>query len=138
MKQWMEKISRQMENWMRGRYGADELGQFLSVLSWILLILIFVFRNVITMLLFVAVMIYSSFRICSKNISKRQAENRRYLSLSAKPKSFLNLQKNRWTDRKTHKYFKCKQCGKILRVPKGKGKIKIHCRQCGTTFQKKT
>lgn len=37
-----------------------------------------------------------------------------------------------------HKYFRCPNCGQMLRVPKGKGKISISCRNCGTTFQKKT
>jgi len=36
-----------------------------------------------------------------------------------------------------HKYYHCPQCSKMLRVPKGKGKIEIRC-TCGRTFVRKT
>jgi len=32
---------------------------------------------------------------------------------------------------KDHKYFTCKACGTICRVPVGKGKIIITCPKCG-------
>ena len=34
--------------------------------------------------------------------------------------------------------FRCPGCGTLLRVPKGKGKIKIVCRKCGNSFIKHT
>ena len=36
-----------------------------------------------------------------------------------------------------HKYYHCPQCSKMLRVPRGKGKIEIRC-TCGRTFVRKT
>ena len=39
---------------------------------------------------------------------------------------------------KDHRYFKCPNCGQQLRVPKGKGKLNITCRNCGVSFEKNT
>ena len=33
---------------------------------------------------------------------------------------------------------KVQACSQMLRVPRGKGKISITCRNCGTVFQEKT
>ncbi len=41
-------------------------------------------------------------------------------------------------DLKTHAYFKCPKCSTELRVPKGKGKIRITCPKCGEQFVEKT
>ena len=38
---------------------------------------------------------------------------------------------------KDHVYFKCPTCSQVLRVPRGKGKISITCRNCGTVFRRK-
>ena len=40
--------------------------------------------------------------------------------------------------RRQYKYFKCKECGQQLRVPRKKGKIEITCPKCRHTFIKKT
>ena len=31
---------------------------------------------------------------------------------------------------KEHRYFKCPNCGQMLSVPKGKGKIRVTCPKC--------
>ena len=38
----------------------------------------------------------------------------------------------------THRIYKCPNCKKPLRVPRGKGKILITCQHCGQKFEKKT
>lgn len=35
-------------------------------------------------------------------------------------------------------YFKCPKCKQEMRAPKGKGKIRVTCKNCGETFEKKT
>ena len=37
-----------------------------------------------------------------------------------------------------HRYFKCPNCGQQMRVPRGKGRITVHCRSCGATFEEKS
>ncbi len=79
-------------------------------------------------------MIYSMVRMFSKNIVKRQAENARYYAALNRAKRKWNYWKQRFRDRKSYHYFTCPSCKTKLRVPKGKGKIQITCKKCGTRF----
>ena len=81
---------------------------------------------------------YSLFRVLSKNYEARRKELNWYLRWSEKPKAELKLLGNKFRDRKTHKYFKCKECKTVLRVPKGRGKIEITCPKCRMKMIKKT
>lgn len=121
---------------MRGRHGQDELNQCLSILALILLPLSFVSR--IFGILALALLFWAQFRCCSKKLEKRERERQAYLRLAAKPKDLISLQKRRWADRKTHRYYKCTNCKTILRVPRGKGKIEITCPCCHTVNTHKT
>ncbi len=40
--------------------------------------------------------------------------------------------------KKTYAYYRCPKCSTELRVPKGRGKIKIRCPKCGEEFIKRT
>ena len=71
-----EKIQR----FMIGRYGADELAKAQSIAALILLFLSMFSRLGIFYWLAIALMIYSTWRMFSKNISKRYAENQKYLN----------------------------------------------------------
>ena len=75
--------------------------------------------------------IYSWFRMFSKDLDKRQKENQAFLTRQ-------NQRKLRWQQRKTHRFYRCPQCKTVLRVPKGKGKINIACKTCGNHFVKNT
>ena len=46
--------------------------------------------------------------------------------------------KQRWEQRKTHKFYRCKQCGVTIRIPKGQGQIEITCPKCGYKFVDRT
>ena len=69
-------------------------------------------------------------RTFSRNMSKRRAENRRFLNWWLPLKSRAAGAKARRAD-KEHRYFTCKNCKTICRVPAGKGKIEITCPKCG-------
>ncbi len=77
------------------------------------------------------------YRILSRNVAKRQAENAKFVQLFRPLRRRFVSVKTRIQDR-DHCYFKCPSCGQRMRVPRGKGKITIHCRNCGATFEKKT
>lgn len=123
---------------MYGRYGVDAFGKFLVVLGLILIILsgFTTFRP--APLLAWAVIIYAYFRIFSRNIYKRSAENQAFLKHTAKIRSFWRNQKNLMKQRKTHHIYKCPSCRQKIRVPKGKGKIEIRCPKCQNTFVKRS
>jgi len=74
------------------------------------------------------------FRMLSRNTYKRREENGKYLRWQYKVQSDLRLHKERWVQRREYKFFSCPSCKASLRVPRGRGKIKIVCRKCGTSF----
>ncbi len=76
------------------------------------------------------------FRCYSRNIAARAKELAKYQELMVKPKAWWRLTNKKWVNRKTTLYFKCKGCGSVLNVPKGKGKLRVTCPKCGTQVEK--
>ena len=129
-----------LAQFMAGRNGGDELARFVSLLTCILLLLS-VFIRVLSPVLWalcIAGLVYSYFRMFSRNIAKRREENARFLSMRTEFSAYFRGVKERRGQRKDYKFFRCPSCRTVLRVPKGKGKVKIICRKCGTSFVKKT
>ena len=135
-----QKLRAGLIRFMYGRNGIDQLG---VAVVWVCLILdiltIFLSRRFAllgTILYWVsmAAWVYALFRVFSKNLNKRRAENQRWLNWWWKVKSSRSSARARHAD-KDHKYFTCKSCGTICRVPAGKGKIIITCPKCGAQIQ---
>ena len=125
------------QKFMMGRYGNDKLNQFLMILAIVCLVLsLFGLRAFYVVAL--AIMVYAYVRMLSKNIQKRYAENQKYLQYEWKIKRFFQGKKKEFEQRKDYRIYKCPNCRQKLRVPRGKGKIAIRCRKCGTEFIKKT
>ena len=138
-------MKQKLIEFMRGRYGIDQLNNFLSWL-FLFLALIGVFSRqwIFTLLAFVVIGI-TYFRMFSRNFQKRYNENRiftnfmgPYYDFEEKVKNFFAKKKRRHQDKKTHRYFKCPNCKQELRVPKGKGKITITCPKCHHQFDRKS
>ena len=138
IKTWFRSMGSKMQSSMYGRYGQDELSVFLSFAALILVVIGLFTGSGIFSGLAIFSWIFLFIRTWSKNISKRQRELDAYLKIAGPIKNWFHLQKRKWTDRKTHRYYKCSQCKAPLRVPKGKGKIKIRCPKCGAELIKKT
>ncbi|MBQ6887030.1 MAG: hypothetical protein IJN54_05920 [Lachnospiraceae bacterium] len=122
---------------MYGRYGNDQFNKFLMALSLICLVFSF-FGADIFYLFAIMILIYSYFRMFSKNLYKRRRENTVYLQYQYKVKQFWNTQKRDFNQRKTHHIYKCPSCRQKIRIPKGKGKIEIRCPKCSSTFIKRS
>lgn len=119
---------------MAGRNGNDKLNAFLLVCVLILLVLSSLLKGA----LFLPALLllgFAYFRMLSKNVYRRQEENSRYLRAKQKVLSNLRLIGERWKQRKDYKFFVCPACRTTLRVPKGRGKIRIVCRKCGKSFE---
>lgn len=130
-------MKERIAKFMAGRYGNDQLGRALLILDVILLLLASIFSKALGGLftsLAVALLVFIYYRMLSKNIYKRQEENGKYLRLKYKVTARLSVVKERWVQRKEFKFFTCPSCRATLRVPRGRGKIKIVCRKCGTSF----
>ena len=134
----MNRFKDKMARFMYGRYGMDQLSRNLSLICLVLLIVtMFVRNNVIYMIALVGI-VYTYFRVFSRNISRRSEENEKYLKFHYKVVGKLNKIKFRITDSKTHRIFRCPSCSQKIRVPRGKGKISIKCPKCRIEFIKKT
>jgi len=124
------KLKYGLQRFMMGRNGGDTL-------SWVVLIASAVCSIAagiegfewLTALSFIG-LAYTIFRMYSRNVVKRRQENAKFVG-------FFKRSKTRLTDRE-HRYFKCPQCKQTVRVPKGKGTIKIRCPKCGNQFEKKS
>ena len=127
---------------MQGRYGVDQLSKALLVIGLISILLASFFRGSLVGTFFYYVgwflIIYCYFRMFSKNVSKRYAENQAYLAKSYKIRCFFAKQKDLFRQRKQYHIYKCPGCGQKIRIPRGKGKIEIRCPKCSTTFIKKS
>lgn len=123
---------------MMGRYGADQLNNTLMFTYIVLSILAVVFQSSICVILAYVLIMITLLRMFSKNHSKRCAENAKFLSLTAPIRGKIKSWFRRLMQSKTHKFYKCKSCGQMIRVPKGKGRICISCPKCRNEFIKKT
>lgn len=126
---------------MAGRNGNDQLNIFLLIVDLILMLLSSIFSKSIGGVLYpivIVLLVYVYFRMFSRNVYKRREENGKYMRLKYKAAAELRLFKERWIQRKYYKFFTCPSCRASLRVPRHRGKIKIVCRKCGTSFFGKT
>lgn len=138
MRKWIENCKWKIQRWMYGRYGQDELSVFLVILSIVIWMASHFSRIYGLGLAAWLVLVWATFRCYSRKTDRRRQENIKFLRITEKPRNWFGLRRNKWRDRKTHRYFKCKNCGAVLRVPKGRGKIEITCPKCRTTTIKKT
>lgn len=137
MRFWMERMKWKMQCFMQGRYGQDKLSRHLYVAALILIIVSVFLPYAFLSVLACLCVVWSLFRGLSKNIVKREKEAAAYEKLISKPSITIKRWKRQWSERKTHRFFRCK-CGTMLRVPKGKGKIDIICPKCKGHMTKHT
>ncbi len=122
-----EYLSEKIRKWMYGRYGVDNLSKTMMYTALAFLVVsIFIFRNFFY-IISVCLMVYSYYRVFSKNIQKRYNELMR----------FEKWKKNMKT-RKTHHIYKCPNCRQKIRIPRGKGNIEVTCPKCRTKFLKRS
>ena len=134
-------MRQRLARFMAGRNGADQLTRFVSIVALVLVILnLFIGKITHGVLWLVALvlLVYCYWRMFSKNVYKRREENARYMQKEIKVRRWFGVKKDMFRQRKTHKFFKCPSCHSVLRVPRGKGHIRVVCRKCGNAFETKT
>ena len=126
-----------LQRFMYGRYGVDPLNLTLMGAYVVLLVLSSFFMGRLLRLLSLICAFLAFYRMLSRQIDRRRAENARFMEIVRPVVRWYNVRKCRRQD-KDHCYFKCPNCGQQLRVPKGKGHIQVTCRSCGASFEKNT
>lgn len=125
---------------MYGRNGVDKLNVFFAVVLLILgVVSIFVHdtARLVIQVLEAVVFILFLFRFLSKDISRRQKENERFVKLTSSVEKYCRRKYRQLTD-KNYKYFKCPKCSATLRVPRHRGNVTVTCPVCRNKFDKKT
>jgi len=136
----LQRLRESFARFMYGRYGVDHFGRFLIYASLILMIVnLFVDWSVLYWLALI-MLVYSYFRMFSKNTNKRYHENVKYLEIKNRVVGRFRGTAfgNSKSQDPTKKIFKCPGCRQKVRVPKGKGTILITCPKCKRQFQKRT
>ncbi len=123
---------------MYGRYGVDALSKCMLVIYIALaVVMLFVRASVVYYILQACSLILCFlifFRMFSRNIGRRTAENDKYRKLTKGLRETMLLQRNKWNYRKTHIYRKCPHCGVQIKLRRIKGDHKCACPKCGDVF----
>lgn len=138
----------------QGRYGNDHFNRALGIAAMALvLISIFLPRMGIARMavsgISTVLIVWMIVRMFSRDFSARASENAKFLAwwtpLENKLRAFFNGSRARtaghnptFAERRKYKYFICKQCAQRLRVPRGKGKLRVTCTRCGYKFEIKS
>ena len=128
------KFTDKVIRFMYGRNGNDKLNRALFWVYFILLLANIIFKSTVLWVLELLLVVLYMFRFLSRNIYRRQKENRAFLKIWNKISGYFKLQRNKIRDRKTHVYRKCSHCHATLRLPKKKGKHTVRCPKCNQTF----
>lgn len=135
MRNFFYRISSAAARFMYGRYGSDQLNMALLaayLLVWLVQLPLGRFHAVrmaleaVSLVLVLIVL----FRTFSRNLERRRAENAKFLNWWLPVKNRIAIARQRRQD-KDHKYFVCKDCKTVCRVPAGKGRVEITCPKCG-------
>ena len=139
------KFSERIQRMMIGRNGPDEFARLFIWIAFVVLVIgMFVGNGTVRWVfsvLMVACLIYCYFRMLSKNIAARSRENRTYLQMRGRvvepfAKLLARIREQR-SYGKDYRFYRCEHCGQRLRVPKGKGSVRVTCPKCGNSFKTK-
>ncbi len=133
----MARFKAWLERFMAGRYGGDAFGSFLCAASLACMVLGLFLWDILYYVGF-GLLGYSYYRMMSRKLDKRRAENAWYLEQRGAFLRWLAPYRQRFALRKTYRYFACPHCRQTLRLPRGRGKVSITCPKCGTQFIKKS
>ncbi len=136
---------------MYGRYGTDNLYNFITYLTIFLILADMITvacipegtTQAIISILFSALIIFlfvwNIYRTMSRKVAKRRRENERYLKASRAIKRFFSGNTSKRTksfnrDDASYVFRDCTKCGSTLRLPRRVGKNKVKCPRCSHSF----
>ena len=120
----LNRLREKFQRFMIGRYGMDQLGQFMvSAVLVVIVVNLFVRAALPSMI---------------KNVGQRYQENQAYLRKRFYLTEYWKKVKFYFAEGRRYRIFKCPGCSQKIRIPRGHGKVSIHCPKCGKDFIKKT
>ena len=140
---WVQKVM----TFMAGRNGPDALGNACLYLYILLIILNLFIGSRIVSVLALLLLFWMFFRMFSKNLVRRRAENMKYWNLRERVRTalrkvgFLRALGDWWAKKKkrlaklpTNVYRTCPGCKAELCLPRRRGKHTVRCPRCGNEF----
>lgn len=138
----LQKIGNAAARFMYGRNGADQLSYATLALAIAADVVQTFVRSDLTKrglgIISLMLLFLTFWRMFSKNLAKRRAENQKFLEKVWWPLRRKNRDARQRAADKDHKYFTCPTCRTVCRVPRGKGKIVITCPKCGGQIKGKS
>ena len=134
-----ERLMRLMQG-RYGAYGSDRLTRALLVL-WLIVFIFGAFlpqRMWLPDVLSVALIIYTYWRLLSRNIPARYRENEAYLHLEEKVRARFPRLRGKMSQTLQYHIYRCPSCAQKIRIPRGKGRIIVRCPKCATEFEKRS
>lgn len=130
----LNKIKVKLAQFMQGRYGIDYL-YVTGIIFYFVLSFIQTFAQIpfLNMLLTIFI-IWIFYRVFSKNISTRRAENQKFMTWTSKIQRKVKPVWQRIHHVRTHRYRKCPECGVTLRLPLKRGRRQVVCPKCQNRF----
>ena len=128
------KILDRMVESLNGSNGADELGKAAVAASFALL-LVGILANVRWLsTVALAFALYAWWRMASRNVAQRQRENQAFLKALGPAAAFVRSPRAVFEEHRAYKHLTCPSCHQHVRVPRGKGKLRVTCPSCHTKF----
>ncbi|MCH4084712.1 MAG: zinc-ribbon domain-containing protein [Olsenella sp.] len=130
----MDNFKGKLEEFMRGRNGADELGVACLELAVILAIINIFAGNGVIYVITLALLAYAIFRMVSTNVNQRRRESMAFAEKLGPVRPWISNPAAAYRNARTYKHATCPNCHQRVRVPRGKGHIRITCPRCKQKF----
>ena len=140
----LQRIGNALSRFMYGRNGVDRLTLTMVWTALVLDIINIFLREKMPLAYSIIgtvagiITLLALFRMFSRNLEKRRAENARFMEKVWWPVSRRIAGSRQQRMDKEHRYFTCTSCGAVCRVPRGKGRIVITCPRCGNEIHGKS
>lgn len=125
---------------MTGRNGADNLSRAVSVVVIVLLVVSLFFHGDAARALWILAvlgMVYVYFRMFSRNVYKRRDENAKYLRATAGVRTYFRGLRERWSQRRDYKFFRCPSAARCCACPRGRARSRSSAASAATPSSKR-
>lgn len=119
---------------MQGRNGPDSMLFGLTVIYVLIAFINLFIHSAILYFIGLVLFFYGIFRFFSRNITKRSAENLKYLELTEGVRRTFSKCIYRIKQNKVYCFKRCPNCGKTLRLPRKRGRHTTCCPLCKCNF----
>ena len=133
----IQKVRDGLRRFMTGRRGPDELSMALLIAGLVLTILSNLFNLIPLYFVGMAGYVLALLRTFSRDLTKRYAENAKFLSLWRKVTVSVKQFFNRLKNIRRYKYYRCPNCRSWLRLPRKVGEVTVTCGKCSHVFKQK-